>query len=137
MTAADLLALFEAKATAPPPESSQMLVRHLDTVETTYSHEFNAELLYELGAALVREGLGGPEISSTSLLVALKEHDATVACFDEESQYMMEGSAEPALGVVFCPREPVEVRRALLTVSRFVAFNCELFQLVEALAELC
>jgi len=28
-TAADLLALFAAKATAPPPESSQMLVRHL------------------------------------------------------------------------------------------------------------
>jgi hypothetical protein len=29
MTAAELLALFAAKAAAPPPESSQMLVRHL------------------------------------------------------------------------------------------------------------
>jgi hypothetical protein len=34
MTAADLLALFAAKATAPPPESSQMLVRHLQCKES-------------------------------------------------------------------------------------------------------
>jgi len=34
----------------------------LDSVPTTYSHEFNAELVYDLCAALVREGLGGPEI---------------------------------------------------------------------------
>ena len=34
----------------------------LEEVQTTFSHEFNAELLYELCAALVREGLGGPEI---------------------------------------------------------------------------
>ena len=33
----------------------------LDTVPTAYSHEFHAELLYDLCAALVREGLGGPE----------------------------------------------------------------------------
>jgi hypothetical protein len=33
----------------------------LSTVPTTYSHEFRAELLYDLCAALVREGLGGPE----------------------------------------------------------------------------
>jgi hypothetical protein len=33
----------------------------LGTVPTTYSHEFRAELLYDLCAALVREGLGGPE----------------------------------------------------------------------------
>jgi hypothetical protein len=30
-------------------------------VPTAYSHEFHAELLYDLCAALVREGLGGPE----------------------------------------------------------------------------
>jgi hypothetical protein len=50
---------------------------------------------------------------------------------------MLEGSAEPALGVVFSPREPEEVKRAFRTVSRFVAFNYELFRLVEELAELC
>jgi hypothetical protein len=70
-----------------------------------------------------------------SLLVVFKEHDAIVACFDEESQYMLEGTAEPALGVIFSPRKPNEVRRAARTVSRFVAFNCELFQLVETITE--
>jgi hypothetical protein len=33
----------------------------LSAVPITYSHEFRAELLYDLCAALVREGLGGPE----------------------------------------------------------------------------
>jgi hypothetical protein len=33
-TAADLLALFAAKATAPQPESSQMLVRHFQCKES-------------------------------------------------------------------------------------------------------
>jgi hypothetical protein len=82
-----------------------------------------------------REDGGYDTIPLPSLLVAFKEHDAIVACFDEESQYMLEGSAEPALGVVFNPREPEEVRRALRAASRFVAFNCELFQLVEELAD--
>jgi hypothetical protein len=67
--------------------------------------------------------------------VAFKEHDAIVACFDEESQYMLEGSAEPTVGVVFSPQKPDEVRRALRVVGRFVALNHEFFQLVEALAE--
>jgi len=80
-----------------------------------------------------REDGGYDTIALPSLLVAFKEHDAIVACFDEESQYMLEGSAEPALGVVFSPRQPEEVRRAIRTVSRFVAFNCKLFQLVEEL----
>jgi hypothetical protein len=73
--------------------------------------------------------------SGTSLLVAFKEHDAVVACFDEESQYMLEGSAEPTLGVVFPPQKPEEVRRALRVVGRFIALNHELFQLVEVLTE--
>jgi hypothetical protein len=33
----------------------------LDTVPTEYNHEVNAELLYNLGAALVKAGLGSPE----------------------------------------------------------------------------
>jgi hypothetical protein len=33
----------------------------LDTVPTEYNHEVNAELLYDLGAALVKVGLGSPE----------------------------------------------------------------------------
>jgi hypothetical protein len=34
MSAEELIALFEAKATTPPPESSQMLVRHLQCKES-------------------------------------------------------------------------------------------------------
>ena len=82
-----------------------------------------------------REDGGYDTITLPSLVVAFKEHDAIVACFDEESQYMLEGSAEPALGVLFSPREPMAVRRAIRTVSHFVALNCELFQLVEDITE--
>ena len=70
-----------------------------------------------------------------SLLVTFKEHDAISACFDEEGQYMMEGTAEPILCVVFSPRQADEVQHALRIVERFVALNCELFQLVEAIQE--
>jgi hypothetical protein len=34
----------------------------LDAIPTAYSHEFNAELVYDLCSVLVREGLGTPEI---------------------------------------------------------------------------
>ena len=77
----------------------------------------------------------GPPLPS--LLVVFKEHDAITACFDEESQYMLEGSSEPAVGVVFDPRRPDEVRYALRIAGRFLAFNHELFQLVEELQQLC
>jgi hypothetical protein len=72
-----------------------------------------------------------------SLLVAFKEHDAITACFDEEGQYMMEGTAEPTVCVVFSPRKPEEVRHALRIVERFIALHCELFQLVEEIQEKC
>jgi hypothetical protein len=70
-----------------------------------------------------------------SLLVTFKEHDAITACFDEEGQYMMEGTAEPTVCVVFSPRKVEEVRHALRIVDRFVALNCELFELVEEIQE--
>ena len=72
-----------------------------------------------------------------SLLMVFKEHDAITACFDEEGQYMMEGSCEPALGVVFSPSRPAEVQEAIRAVSRFIIFNQELFELIEELQELC
>jgi hypothetical protein len=72
-----------------------------------------------------------------SLLVTFKEHDAITACFDEEGQYMMEGTAEPTVCVVFSPRKPDEVRHALRIMDRFIALNCELFQLVEEIQEKC
>jgi hypothetical protein len=70
-----------------------------------------------------------------SLLVAFKEHDAITACFDEDGQYMMEGTAEPAVCVVFSPRKPDEVRQAMRIVDRFIALNCELFGLIEEIQE--
>lgn len=82
-----------------------------------------------------REDGGYDTIPLPSLMVAFKEHDAIVACFDEESDYMLEGSAEPTVDVVFSPRKPEEVRHALRVVARFVALNCALFQLVEELQE--
>jgi hypothetical protein len=82
-----------------------------------------------------REEGGYDSIPLPSLIVAFKEHDAVIACFDEESQYMLEGSSEPALGIVFSPQEPEEVRRAMRAVRCFVALNVELFQMVEELQE--
>ncbi|MHB1698575.1 MAG: hypothetical protein ACYCSN_00325 [Acidobacteriaceae bacterium] len=70
-----------------------------------------------------------------SLLVAFKEQDAITACFDEEGQYMLEGSSEPAVGMAFHPQNPEEVRQAVRIVERFVLFNHELFQLVEDLQD--
>ena len=70
-----------------------------------------------------------------SLLVIFKEQDAITASFDEESQYMLEGSSEPALGVIFSPQKPDEVRHAMRVVGRFFAFNQELFELIEELQE--
>jgi hypothetical protein len=37
----------------------------LDTVPTEYNHEVNAELLYDLSAALVKAGLGSPKLPPT------------------------------------------------------------------------
>jgi hypothetical protein len=70
-----------------------------------------------------------------SLLVAFKEHDAITACFDEEGQSMMEGTAEPAVCVVFSLREPEQIRYAIRIVDRFIALNCALFELVEEIQE--
>jgi hypothetical protein len=70
-----------------------------------------------------------------SLLVAFKERDAVTACFDEEGQYMLEGTSEPAVGVAFHPQNSEEVREVVRILERFVMFNHELFQLVEELQE--
>jgi hypothetical protein len=72
-----------------------------------------------------------------SLLIVFKQHDVISACFDEESQYMLESVPEPALSIVFCPNNPDEVERTREVVARFIAINCELFQLVEEIQALC
>ena len=75
----------------------------------------------------------GPPLPS--LLVAFKDRDAITACFDEEGQHMLEGSSEPAVCVVFSPKNADEVKHAMRVIERFVAFNTELFELVEELQE--
>jgi hypothetical protein len=75
----------------------------------------------------------GPPLPS--LLVAFKDRDAITACFDEEGQHMLEGSSEPTVCVVFSPKNEDEVKHAMRVIERFVAFNTELFELVEELQE--
>ena len=66
-----------------------------------------------------------------SLILAFRDHDAVVACFDEKAQHMLEASSEPTFCVIFSPDNPAEFERACRAVGRFVAFNVELFTLVE------
>ncbi len=66
-----------------------------------------------------------------SLLVAFKEHDVICACFDEESQSMLEGSPEPALSIVFSPSDDREVRRARRSSNDSCSSIASFFQLVE------
>lgn len=94
----------------------------------------NLERLSRLRPSQSREYLeecyfDGPPLPS--LLLTFKQGDAITFCFDEEGQYMLEGSAEPALCVVFSPDDTDEIRHALRVVERFIRFNTQLFELVE------
>ncbi len=72
--------------------------------------------------SFIEEGnYDGPPLPS--LLVVFKERDAITACFDEEGQYMLEGTSEPAVGMAFHPQDSEEVRQALRVVERFVLFK--------------
>jgi hypothetical protein len=68
-----------------------------------------------------------------SLLVIFEEHDAISACFDEEAQYMLEGSSEPAISAVFSPTNQAEVSKAIRAITRFVRVNLEVCQLMESI----
>lgn len=78
-----------------------------------------------------REDGGYDSIPLPCLVVSFNEHDAIEACFDEEGNYMLEGSSEPTVGIVFSPDKPDEVRNAIRVVERFIELNLELFELVE------
>ena len=71
----------------------------------------------------------GPPLPA--LLIVFEEHDAIAACFDEESQHMLEGSSEPAFYVVFSPNNPDQCFAAMRGVERFVHVNQELCELIE------
>jgi hypothetical protein len=81
---------------------------------------------------LLEGNYDGPPLPS--LILAFHDHDAIMACFDEESQHMLESSSEPTLCVDFSPHKPDEVDQAARAVERFVAFNTELYRLAEDLA---
>lgn len=71
----------------------------------------------------------GPPLPA--LLIVFEEHDAVAACFDEESQHMLEGSAEPAFCVVFTLDDTEQCFGAMRAVERFIGVNRELCELID------
>jgi hypothetical protein len=106
--------------------------KHGGWIERLRSIERLSRLRLQSDRSFLEDG-NYDSIPLPSLVIAFDQHDAIVACFDEESQYMLEGSSEPTVGVAFSPQKPEEVRHALRVVARFVALNCELFHLTEEL----
>jgi hypothetical protein len=120
-------------------EARRVLLRHRKGKHPTWIERLrNIERLARLPLRSDRSFLEDGNYDSVplpSLVVAFEEQDAIVACFDEEARYMLEGSSEPTVGVMFSPQKPEEVRHALRVVARFVALNDELFQLAEELEQ--
>ena len=52
----------------------------------------------------------GPPVPA--LLIVFEEHDAVAACFDEESQHMLEGSSEPTFCTVFALEDAEQCARS-------------------------
>lgn len=73
----------------------------------------------------------GPPVPA--LLIVFEEHDAVAACFDEESQHMLEGSAEPAFCAVFTLENAEQCSAAMRAVERFVRVNRNVCELIEAI----
>lgn len=63
--------------------------------------------------ACFRESDGYDTIQLPSLVMAFKNHDATLLDRRGGASTCCEGSAEPALGVVFSPQKPEEVKTAV------------------------
>ena len=71
----------------------------------------------------------GPPLPA--LLIVFEERDAISACFDEESQHMLEGSSEPSFCAIFSPDDAEQCSQAMHAVERFVDVNRELCELIE------
>jgi hypothetical protein len=76
----------------------------------------------------------GPPLPA--LLIVFEEHDAVAACFDEESQHMLEGSAEPAFCAVFTLADAQQCSAAMRAAERFVLVNREVCELIEEIRAL-
>ena len=73
----------------------------------------------------------GPPLPA--LLIVFEMHDAVAACFDEESQHMLEGSAEPAFRAVFTLDNAEQCSAAMRAAERFVLVNREVCKLIEVI----
>jgi hypothetical protein len=73
----------------------------------------------------------GPPLPA--LLIVFEEHDAAAACFDEESQHMLEGSSEPTFHTIFLIDDAKQCSAAMRAVERFIRVNRELCELIEAI----
>jgi hypothetical protein len=99
-------------------------IRHIEVIE-----ELSRVRARSLQRADFDGYYDGPPLPA--LLIAFEEHDAIAACFDEESQHMLEGSSEPAFYVEFSPNDPDQCFAAMRGVERFVHVNQELCELIE------
>jgi hypothetical protein len=72
-----------------------------------------------------------------ALLIVFEEHDAVAACFDEESQHMLESSAEPAFCAVFTLDNAEQRSAAMRAAERFVLMNRAVCELIEEIRSLC
>ena len=68
-----------------------------------------------------------------ALLVSFKRHDAIAACFDDESQTMMEAGPEPNFIVEINPGDPESVQQGFNLLGTL----CETMAAASRLAEMC
>lgn len=73
----------------------------------------------------------GPPLPA--MLIVFEEHDAIAACFDEESQHMLEGSSEPTFCAVFALDDAEQCSAAVRSVARFIGVSQALCELIEAI----
>ncbi len=69
-----------------------------------------------------------------ALLVSFKRHDAIAACFDDESQTMMEAGPEPNFIVEINPGDPASAQHAF---NNILGVLCETMAAASRLAEMC
>jgi hypothetical protein len=101
-------------------------IRHVETI---------AKLARVRPKSLEPADYHGPPLPA--LLVVFEKHDAIAACFDEESQHMLEDSAEPVFCAVFTLDNAEQCSAAMRAAGRFVLINQELCELIEKIQAFC
>lgn len=107
------------KDKAPEPESLRLLTQAVqdDGVKRILSAAFNLGMVSrKVRPTAISEETREMFMDSNpplpALLVSFKHHDAVAACFDEESQGMMEAEPEPNLIQEIDPGDPASVQQA-------------------------